>query len=237
MNTASILAHQLVDGDDAADDHIRLDLDAERLETVDFLLHDGLRQTELGDTVDQHAAGKVERFKNGDVVALLGKVTRAGEAAGAGADDGDLVAVGGGLGGRFLHVCVVPVGDKALKTADADRLTLDAANALRFALRFLRADTAADGGEGGGLVDDLIGALVILFGDLLDELGDLDLHRAAGNAGMILAVQAACCFVERLLLGIAESDLQKVLVADVGVLRGHCVFLQTHVRHLTEPPC
>ena len=137
----AVLAHQLVDGHDAADDHVRLDLDTEGLQAVDFLLHDGLRQTELGDTVDQHAAGKVERFKHGDIVALLGKVARTGEAAGAGADDRDL-----------------------------------------------RADAAADSGEGGGLVDDLIGALIVLFGDLLDEFGDLDLHRAAGDAGMVLAV-------------------------------------------------
>ena len=184
----AILAHQLIDGNDAADDHVRFDLDAQRLQAVDFLLHDGLGKTELGDTVHQHAAGEVERFKNGDVVALLGKVARAGETAGAGADDRDLVAVGNGLCGGLLDVCVVPVGNKALEAADADRLALDAADALRFALRLLRAHTAADGRQRRGLVDDLIGALVVLLGDLLDEFGDLDLHRAAGNAGMVLAV-------------------------------------------------
>ena len=184
----AVLAHQLVDGHDAADDHVRFDLDTEGLQTVDFLLHDGLGKSELGDAVDQHAAGEVERFKNGDIVALLGKVTRAGETAGAGTDDRDLVAVGRGLGGRFLHICIVPVGDKALEAADADGLALDAAHALRFALRLLRADAAADGGQGGGLMNDLIGALIVLFGDLLDEFGDLDLHRAAGDAGMVLAV-------------------------------------------------
>ena len=184
----AVLAHQLVDGHDAADDHVRLDLDAEGLQAVDFLLHDGLGKSELGDAVDQHAAGEVERFKNGDIVALLGKVARAGEAAGAGTNDRDLVAVGRGLGGRFLHVCIVPVGDKTLEAADADGLALDAADALRFALRLLRADAAADGGQGRGLVNDLIGALIVLFGDLLDEFGDLDLHRAAGDAGMVLAV-------------------------------------------------
>ena len=85
-------------------------------------------------------------------------------------------------------------------------------------------------------MDDLIGALVVLLGDLLNKFGDLDLHRAAGNAGMILAVQAAGGFVQRLLLGVAERDLQEVFVADVGVLRGHLVLFQAHVRHLTGPP-
>ena len=232
----AVLAHQLVDGHDAADDHVRLDLDAERLEAVDLLLHDGLGQTELRDAVDQHAAGEVQRLEHGDVVALLGEVARAGQAAGTRADDGDLMAVGNGLGGGLLHVGVVPVGDKAFETADADRLTLDAADALALALRLLRADTAADGGQRGGLVDDLIGALVVLLGDLLDELGDLHLHGAAGDTGMILAVEAAGGFVKRLLLGVAEGDLQEVFVADVGVLRGHLVLFQTHIRHLTGPP-
>ena len=88
------------------------------------------------------------------------------------------MAVRDGLGGGLLHVGVVPVGDKAFETADADRLTLDAADALALALRLLRTDAAADGGKGGGLVDDLIGALVVLLGNLLDELGDLHLHGA-----------------------------------------------------------
>ena len=178
----------------------------------------------------------MKRLEDGDIVALLGEVARAGQAARAGADNRDLMAVRDGLGGGLLHVGVVPVGNKAFEAANADRLTLDAADALALALRLLRADAAADGGQRGGLVDDLIGALVVLLGDLLDELGDLHLHGAARDTGMILAVEAAGGFVERLLLGVAEGDLQEVFVADVGVLRGHLVLFQTHIRHLTGPP-
>ena len=229
----AVFAHQLIDGNDATDDHIGLNLDAERLQTVHFLLHNRLGKSEFGNAVNEDAAGKVERFKHGDLIALLGKVAGAGQSAGTGADDGDLVSVGSGLGRRFADVGIVPVGDKALKAADADRLALDGADALALALRLLRADTTADGGKRGGLVDDLIRALVILFGDLLNEFGDLDLNRAAGNALRILAVQAAGSLVKRLLLGIAEGDLEEVLIADIGVLRGHFVFLQAHVSHLT----
>ena len=41
---------------------------------------DGLGQTELGDAVDQHAAGGVQGLKDGDLIALLGQVAGAGQA-------------------------------------------------------------------------------------------------------------------------------------------------------------
>ena len=83
------------------------------------LWHDGLGQTELGDAVDQHAAGGVEGLENGDLIAHLGQVAGAGQAGGAGADHGDLVAVGLGLLRHGVqHVLAVPVGHEALQTAD-----------------------------------------------------------------------------------------------------------------------
>ena len=56
---------------------------------------------------------------------------------------------GAGASGLSLAVLTVIVGHKALQTADADRLALDAAHALALALRLLRADAAADGGQSG----------------------------------------------------------------------------------------
>ncbi len=128
-----------------------------------------LGQTELGDTVDQHAAGQVERLKDGDVVALLAQVARAGEAAGPEPTIATLWPLGCGLDG-LTSLFVVPVGDKALEAADADGLALDAAHALALALLLLRADTAADGGQG-VLVDDLIAPSKSPSGDLGDEFG------------------------------------------------------------------
>ena len=128
----SLEAHleQIVDGQDLADDHIGHDLDALRLQLFDLVGNDGLRQTELGDAVDQNAAGGVQRLKQGHLIALLGKQRRAGQAGRAGADDRDLQAVGLGLLRHGVDVLTVPVGDEALKTADGDRLALVAADAL-----------------------------------------------------------------------------------------------------------
>ena len=61
---------------------------------LDLVGDDGLGQTELGDAVDQHAAGGVQGLEDGDVIALLGQVAGAGEAGGAGAHHGHLDAVG-----------------------------------------------------------------------------------------------------------------------------------------------
>ncbi len=178
----------------------------------------------------------MQGLEHGDLISLLGQVAGAGQAGRAGADDGNLVAVGGGTGRLLGAVLIVPVGHKALQTADANGLALDAADAVLLALALLGADAAADGGQRAGLVDHLIGTLEIMLIDLLDELRDLHVDGAAAHAGMVLAVEAAGSLIQGLLLGIAESHLQEVFVADVGILGGHLVLFQTHVGHFTRPP-
>ena len=136
-----------------------------------------------------------------------------------------------------MDVLAVPVGHEALQTADADRLILDAAGAFALALALLRADAAADGGQGGGAVDDLIGGLEVALGHMADELGDVDTDGAAGLAGLILAVDAALGLVHGHFGGVAQSHFLKILVADVGVLSGHGALFGVHIEsHLTFPP-
>ena len=223
---------QIVDGLGAADNEVQHEFNAQLLQGVDLLLDDRLGQTELGDTVHQNAARGVQRLEDGDLIAHAGQIARAGQAGRAGADDGALVAVGLGTGGLGLFVLHGVVGNKALQTADRDRLALDAAHALAFTLALLRADTAADGGQGGGLLDLGGGLEELALSDERDELRDLDADRAARYAGLVLAVQAALCLFERHFGGVAQRDFLKVLVADVGVLLGHRALIQTHIRHL-----
>ena len=130
----------------------------------------------------------MQRLEHRDLIALLGQVAGAGQTRGAGADDGYLMAVGGGLGRRLGAVSVVPVGHKALQTADAHGIALLAADTVHLALALLRADAAADGGQGAGLMDHLIGALIVLLHDLLNKLRNTHIDGAAVHAGMVLAV-------------------------------------------------
>ena len=215
---------QLVDGDGAADDSVSGDGDAQCLQAVHFLLDDGLGQTELGDAVNQYAASQVQRLKYGDLVSLPSQVAGAGQACGAGADDRHLVTVGSGLFRRGGAVGVVPVSHEPLQTADAHGLALLAPDAVFLALALLGADAAAHGGQGAGGGDDLIGLFKIALGNLGNELGDMYHNGAAAHTGLVLAVQAALGLVQSLLFRIAQCHFLKVLIADVGVLRGHGIF-------------
>ena len=127
-------------------------------------------------------------FKNGDVISFFGKVAGAGQAGRTGADHGHAVTVSFGTGGFVLAKRIVPIGHKAFKSADADRFALDPSDAFGFALRFLRANSAANGRQRGRFRDDLIGGFKIAFSDLRNEFGNTDLDGAAVNAGHILAV-------------------------------------------------
>ena len=235
----AVLLHQLIDGDGAAYHDVGLHLHTHGLQAVHFLLHDALGQTELRDAVHQHAAGQMQSLIHGDLIAFLGQIAGAGQARRAGANHGHLVTVGLGLFRSLGAVGVVPVGHKALQTADTHGIALLATDAVHLALALLRTDTAADGGQGAGLMDHLIGTLIVPLHDLGDELRDADVDGASVDAGMVLAVQAAGRLVQSLLLGVAQSHLEEILIPDIGVLRGHFVLIQTHIdlcSHLTLPP-
>jgi hypothetical protein len=116
-------------------------------EPVDLGLDDVLGQAELGDAVDEHAAGCVERLEDRDVVAALGQLTGGGQAGRPGADDGDRLAGGRCARRGASRGAPRPVGDEALEVADGDRLALLAAQAEALALRLLRADAPGDAGQ------------------------------------------------------------------------------------------
>ena len=125
------------------------------------------------------------------------------------------------------------VGYKALQTADGNGLTLDAADTVALALALLRAYTAADSGQSGGLLD--LGSRLeeLALGNQSDKLRNLNLYRAAGHAGLVLAVQAALCFLDRHFSGVAERYLFEIFIADVRRLLGHRTLFRIHIRHLT----
>ena len=110
------------------------------------------------------------------------------------------------------------VADEALQLADGHGLGLLAADALALALVLLRADAAADGRQHGLLANDVQGAAKVLLADLLNELGDVDVDRAALDAERLLAVHAALGLGQRHLLGEALVDGTEVAGALGGRL-------------------
>ena len=232
-NCFKTVAEQLIDGFRAADNEVEHELNTEVLQRVDFLLHDSLRQTELRNAVHEYAACGVQCLENGNFVTHTSQIACTGQTGRACTNDGNLVTVGFRLDCLFGAVLAGIVCNEALQTADGNGLTLDAAYAVALALALLRAYTAADSGQCGGLLDLGSRFEELALSDQRDELRNLNLYRAAGHAGLVFAVQAALCFLDRHFSGIAERYLFKVLIADVRCLLGHRALLRIHIRHLT----
>jgi hypothetical protein len=82
------------------------------------------------------------------------------------------------------------IGNEPLQISDGNGGGFYAAYALALALIFLRANPAANGGEGGGILYDLIRAFVIFLRNFLDEGRDIDAYGTTCNAGFMLARKA-----------------------------------------------
>ena len=164
----------------------------------------------------------MQGLEDGDIVAAFGQFARGGETAGAGADDCHFLAAGrGNLERLLVAVSARPVADIPFEVADGHRQAFVAADALNFALRFLRADAASDRGQGVIVEQALCGFRQVALGKQFDEARDIDAHRAASDALGVLAQKAAFGFEQGHFLGEAEVDLSKVGVADQRVLLRH----------------
>src|SRR5699024_4604460 len=78
---------------------------------------------------------------------------------------------------------------------------------------------------------DLVGFLKFALGNVGDEAGNINIHRAAGAAGVVFALQAALGLVHGHFSGVAQGHFLEVLVADVGLLAGHGAFFRFHFGH------
>ena len=114
------------------------------------------------------------------------------------------------------------VADEALEPPDGDRLHLLLEDALDLALRFLRADAAADGGEEVALLDDRERAREVADEEVPDEAGDVDGDGAARDAGGPRALDAA--------VGLDEGVGQRV--AEVHLLEVARALERVALRHL-----
>ena len=89
---AELIAH-LLDGEQAADQRIALELDAELAQILDFRVDHLVGQAEIGDAVFQHAAGLMECLVDRHLASGLGHVGRTRHAGRPGTDDPDLESV------------------------------------------------------------------------------------------------------------------------------------------------
>ena len=161
------LGEHLLDGEQAADQRVALELDAELDQLADLGVDHAVGQAEFGDAVFQDAAGLVEGLVDGDVATGLRHVGGASHAGRAGPNDGDAETVRLDIGNVGPALGYGHVADEAFKPADRHRLQQIADRADALALGFLRADAAANGSQKIGIGDDVVGAVIVLLGNLL----------------------------------------------------------------------
>ena len=234
---AAVLLHEAVDGEVLAGGLVALQVDAERGDAVDVLLQGGLGQAVLGDAEAQHAAGLGLALEDGDGVAEQGEVAGGGETAGARADDGDLLLERDLrlLGQR--HVVEGVVADEPLEAGDGQRLVDLTARAVGLAL--VRADAAADGGEGVGLARDGVRLGVAAVGDEGQVALRAGVHGAGALAGAVALlgdrVGVGDGLRVELVDGLALAELLVVGVGDHdGAHRGALAAARAEVR-VDEP--
>ena len=189
--------------------------DSHLREVVHLGLHDVLGQAKLRDAVDEDAARLVERLEHDRLVAEAPQVARAGQARRARADDGDAPAGRRADGGQLdAALLALPVGQERLDLADRDgeaEVLVDLGHhAVLLALALLRADAPADGGQEVGLLDEPDRAAEVPLGHELQEPGHVDADRAARDARLVLAGEAAHGLGARLRGRVGERDLADV---------------------------
>src|SRR5450759_656652 len=224
-NDVVVLAH-FVDRYGLADDHVVLEVDAQRGQVGNLLIDDLLWQTELGDAISQDASRHVQRFEHGDGVTQLDEVTGHGEACGTAADDGhSLAARGWNLRDDRCVVLPFPVGQESFQLADlhslSDVLVRLAHRAVLLTLVFLGAHTPADGWQQVGLLDDSYPGELVAGLDGLDEVGNAHADGAPFDTRLVGAMKAALRFLQRHCGGEPEGDLADVVDAFGRVLLGH----------------
>jgi hypothetical protein len=138
--------------------HPALELHAHIEDPLDLAVEHRLGESIARDPVAQHSAGLLQRLEDRHAIASAGQLIGAGEPAGAGSDDGDLLRLL--LIAELLERQVVldpVVADRPLDLVDADRaLEL---RAVALGLAGGRADTTTHRGERAGVRVDVPGFL------------------------------------------------------------------------------
>ena len=205
-----IIVHQPIDGDrrpdlDAgAEDHpFRLHLDHAPVDQRLFHL-------EVGNAVAKQAADAVVLLEHGRRMAHPRELLGAGEAGGAGADDGDPLAAAARAEHRPDPAFAEPaIDDLAFDRLDRHRVVVDVQRARRLARR--RAHAAGEFGEIVGPVQPLQRRAPFAPRDQIVPVRDVIVHRAARMAEGHAAIHAALRLKPDLGLGQRLDELGPVL--------------------------
>ena len=180
----------------------------------------------------------MKRFEDGDVITHPGKVAGTCKSCRARTDHGYLLVLPDQAFGKLrLDACLLgSICHEPLEASYRDSLTLDASDALCFALCLLRAYTAADSGKGGRLGDDAVCTCHIAFLDFRDESRDVYVYRASLDAARVLTGKAARSLRHCFFHVVSEVDLVEISRAYGRILLGYGDFLHYIYIHIMLPP-
>ncbi len=178
----------------------------------------------------------MQRFEHGHIVTESREFVRTAQAGRPGANHRNAMSVGGWHLRVVLLIGPVPVRCISLQPADSDRFPLNGAHTYLFALVFLRADPAADCGQGITQFECRICTPRIPVFDLTDESRDIDSDRASGHAGPMPAVQTPRGFTGSQIRIVSQRDFFKPVMRSAGSNSGMGVFrrISSISAHLPE---
>ncbi len=206
----------------AADIAAQVEGDAALLDLANPPQHGPLVQLEVGDAVDEKAAGAVVPVVDGDLIAPSTQPVGSRQARWSRADNAHRFgALRRRRDGGYPSLLPGALGDVPLHRADGDGAVpglLDDAVALAKAV--LRADAAADFREGVGRLAQLVSLIEAALGGQLQPVGDVVVERTVSLAGRHAALRTA----RSLLRGQPGCILAVDLVEVVAALLGNALF-------------
>ncbi len=181
-------------GDGFSNNAVGLEFHTHLTESFNLDVDDIIGKAKLRNAVTQHPSQLMQCFKDCHVVAELHHFTGKGQPGRTGAHHGDPDAVRGRCrrhGELSAHPFIV--GCKPLQVTDGDRffLQLQGVKALTLTLPFLWAYPSTYCRQRTGLLQRTGSLQEVTPLNVLDELGNVDLHRTSGDAGGIHTVETA----------------------------------------------
>jgi len=114
-----------------------------------------------------------------------------------------------------------PVGYISFQAADGYRRSLLVQCTDLLTLCLLRADPPADARQGVFALEYTHCLRHVVIPYCFNEVGDVYIHRAAADTGLLRTLNTAVSFFKCHLMGVAQSYLVEVSCPDLGVLAGH----------------
>jgi hypothetical protein len=171
-----------------------MELDAHPFQSVHFGIDDGVWQAELGNAVNQHTAGLMQRFEHFDFVAIARAIAGHCQSSRPGAHHGNTLTRGLAHFGDIDQAAgALPVRHEALQAPNRYWFFFLIEDADDLTLRFLGADASADRGQDVSLLHLANATAHIALGQEPDETWDIDANGAACYAQRFLALDTARC--------------------------------------------